>query len=495
MRDFFNQKPSLLILVGIALAVQIITAFTAIGYFHPDQHFQIVEPSSMLTSQDENFQEVWEFETMIRPTLAIYGYYYLRELTDFFGVSDAFSEQLVGRIIVSLLSFFLSFLLLFRALRDNSDFSRLLGVLLLGFAWVFPYTRTMLSSENFSLIFLVVSIYLLIGKNKNHKIYFLSGTLMAVAFYLRFQIAFALVGIFLALIFEEKWIKKFTYLALGFGLVAILNTLLDSSFYGQFVLTPWNYFEVNIIEGVAASFGVQGPLYYPMVILLILGAPLISILFLAFVISSCWKNPKSYIVLSVLLFLFGHTLVGHKEERFLVPIFSLLPILVAQGFDYLKKPKGKAPWLKVVLWIILVPSIILNTFLLFVFMVMPYHQNLSMAQKISKEYTVNDKVEIFCLRSGPFQTPSDLMTRYYENSFPKNIKLTLVENIDEIPDDRSILLATKYKFMRNQEYFSDNNQLTPILYSNRHLLNFTQWIEARTKVKIDDAWVLYEIEQ
>ncbi len=38
--------------------------------------------------------------------------------------------------------------------------------------------------------------------------------------------------------------------------------LIDSIFYGELTVTFWNFINVNVVHGVAESFGVKGPLWY-----------------------------------------------------------------------------------------------------------------------------------------------------------------------------------------------------------------------------------------
>ena len=66
-----------LILAG-GFVIQLITCITATGFYHPDQHFSIVEFSSYQLGKESGVSYVWEFTHFVRPTLQIWlfsGYY------------------------------------------------------------------------------------------------------------------------------------------------------------------------------------------------------------------------------------------------------------------------------------------------------------------------------------------------------------------------------------------------------------------------------------
>ena len=80
-----------------------------------------------------------------------------------------------------------------------------------------------------------------------------AGLVLGFAFYLRFPVALALLGLGLWLIvIERPKIRIIGAMALGFLLALGINLVLDYWFYGQWTFTPVNYFLVNLVEAKAA---------------------------------------------------------------------------------------------------------------------------------------------------------------------------------------------------------------------------------------------------
>lgn len=119
---------------------------------------------------------------------------------------------------------------------------------------------------------------------------------------------------------------------LAFTIVLALSTLLDSWFYHALVFTPWNYFQVNILNGVASSFGTSPWYFYFKLILtetiLPIGAAVLFLIVVAVI-----ENPKHVVVWVAVPFLLIHMLVPHKELRFLFPLINLVPILLTLGIS------------------------------------------------------------------------------------------------------------------------------------------------------------------
>lgn len=127
-------------------------------------------------------------------------------------------------------------------------------------------------------------------------------------------------------------LKHICLMLLAFTIVLALSTLLDSWFYHALVFTPWNYFQVNILNGVASSFGTSPWYFYFKLILtetiLPIGAAVLFLIVVAVI-----ENPKHVVVWVAVPFLLIHMLVPHKELRFLFPLINLVPILLTLGIS------------------------------------------------------------------------------------------------------------------------------------------------------------------
>ena len=97
----------------------------------------------------------------------------------------------------------------------------------------------------------------------------LSAFFMGLMFNTRYQMGFVIVAVALWMLLIQK--TPFRQLVL-FSVVVLatvaFGVLLDSIGYGEFELVPWNYLQVNLIEGRAATFGTD-PWYFYVLSMLI----------------------------------------------------------------------------------------------------------------------------------------------------------------------------------------------------------------------------------
>ena len=109
------------------------------------------------------------------------------------------------------------------------------------------------------------------------------------------------------------------------GAVAIAAAAcVDRLFHGAWTLVPWNFVRFNLLEGGSAAYGAHPWHWY-----LTQGAPVVATVFLPLAVVGCVRagvrEPAVVGVWTVL----GHSLVAHKEFRFLMP--ALPSALTAAG--------------------------------------------------------------------------------------------------------------------------------------------------------------------
>src|SRR5262249_18445516 len=88
-----------------------------------------------------------------------------------------------------------------------------------------------------------------------------AGLVWGVAFQCRYQIAFALFGAvawyawrgYLGPCFILRWFPVVG----GFALATAVGAVADRWGYGEWTLTPWHYFAVNILQSKASEWGVS----------------------------------------------------------------------------------------------------------------------------------------------------------------------------------------------------------------------------------------------
>ena len=128
-------------------------------------------------------------------------------------------------------------------------------LIIANFSWALPYIRTLFNSETFGGLayFSAILLYKYFS-TRSMTVWkaMLVGFVLSLAFFFRFQMGFAMLGLGIWLIFFEKASPKIMAgLATGFLIGTAGNVFLDSLYYGEFAFTPYTYWKVNIIDGRA----------------------------------------------------------------------------------------------------------------------------------------------------------------------------------------------------------------------------------------------------
>jgi hypothetical protein len=241
--------------------------------------------------------------------------------------------------------FSIAFLYLYKTIQLYcKDISKNLGFLLLASSWYIPGVLTRHSNESFSTIFIIFSIYSFLKwelSNKTHTTYRLlifSGLFSGLAFYSRFQVAIFFIGFILSyliyLILEKNHILKFiqNYL-IGLIIALFIGSIADFIGYGKFALSPWYYFYYQLVLGVVNTFE-HSPWYwfFPTTMLVTFNP-----FFWLMIGYSVYIHKKDKFLISLasglFLFLFIHSLVKHKEMRFMLPMIPIVYIIITKLYS------------------------------------------------------------------------------------------------------------------------------------------------------------------
>jgi len=211
-----------------------------------------------------------------------------------------------------------------------------------------PYLNTRVMFENIGMLPFFASIYFCFHyfykiKNKSfskwtHLLIYLSVALLGIASVARPQVG-AIILIW-PLIFFIKFLKQkkiallkpLGHVVLSGVLVFLIIGFVDQYLRGSFHQTLRLYFEYNMAH--SKDYGVK-PFYYYLPVLL----GLVQFPFL--IRFKGWPNFKEKyadllpFILSFILFFALHSLVGHKEERFLYPTLPLVFVLISPWIAHL----------------------------------------------------------------------------------------------------------------------------------------------------------------
>ncbi len=326
------------IVFSVAFVIYCITAINSKGYYQFDEHYQIIEFADLKMGINTIDDLPWEYNARIRSSFQPYICFVCFKILNAIGITSPY-----------LLSFFLRFLSLLFALTVITIFVQSSKELVYGkyqdiyialsyLLWFLPFLNIRFSSETWSGLFFLLSIALLnLNIHKSKKTFFLIGLLLGLSFLCRYQSVILIIALGAwGIIVKKEAVNNILIIVSAFVLIFILGIIIDSRFYDELTFTSWNYFNANILEGVASSFGTSPWNYYVDIILFKPFFP-IGILIYYSLGLLLYTKPRLQIIWIIFPFLIIHSLIPHKEDRFLFPIINLAPLLLVLGFQESEK--------------------------------------------------------------------------------------------------------------------------------------------------------------
>jgi phosphatidylinositol glycan class B len=349
--------------VLFAIALYGITAWSSEGFYHPDEHFQILEFANYKLGRTPATELAWEFRAQIRsgvqPMLA-YGAIRAAEAV---GLTSPFTQAFLLRLITGLLCLWMFIIWSNNLASSSEDRWATIGLRwVVVFLWFVPYLSVRFSSENVAALAFWSGVVPLVkgllgpdalkdpkeGRHSSDlpqaqyshylcEAQIVSGAfLVGLSFFVRFQMGFAILGVGAwvgyRLIAEDRHhlsVEKIGLVLIG-GLAAIgVSTAADSWLYGKPVFVAYRYFAVNVLEGKAAEWG-STPWWWYFPLIVFWSMTPIGAVMLGCATIGLWMKRNHVMVWAFLPFVFAHLATGHKELRFLFPM--LLPTLVMAVF-------------------------------------------------------------------------------------------------------------------------------------------------------------------
>jgi hypothetical protein len=329
----FRKDRLLLCLLLVSLFWHVIAAVFNEGFFHFDEHYQIIEFASAKFGITDPKDLAWEYGARLRPWLLPAAFYMLLKLGAFLGLINPFTQVFLFRLLAGALGL-LTTTVFYQAVEK--DFAtrpqKIFLFCLLNFLWCVPFLHVHPSSESFATSFFLWGLGVAIPyfdhivRARTVKLWpaLAIGILWGLAFECRFQVAFLVLGALVWFAFSRRGqFKPFAVILTGALFIFVCGRLLDSWGYGEWTITPWNYFKVNLVHNVAAERFGRDPVWYYFTSAAAIFPPL-SVLLLFLTGAGLWYFPKNLLSVTVFFFLVPHLLISHKELRFLFPIFPLL---------------------------------------------------------------------------------------------------------------------------------------------------------------------------
>ncbi|MDZ4822414.1 MAG: hypothetical protein SH856_03040 [Flavobacteriales bacterium] len=485
---FFRLSPA----KALFFVAYIITAIFCEGFFHVDEHFQILEFANWKMGHIPAGDLPWEFAEKMRPALQPALACAVWEMWDAMGYYTPFRVITVLRLLSALMAFAVAALML---RKINSDFpaTNKWNLFLMFGLWFSLFCGVRFSSENWSGLMFAFAFLLLawpVGKSSQDLrgkqwTFLLAGFLLGLSFVLRFQSAFLVAGLLAWFIFIQraKW-NQLAIIATGGCIAVAIGLLVDRWFYGQWVITAWNYFSQNLLLGKVNTFGTN-PWYYYFEAIFLRGIPPLSIVVIIAVVLGIILKPKHALSFSLLPFFLVHFLIAHKEERFMFPLVPLVPLAMIVAYHAIKEREKLWRWFNsgVVKWTLRI-SIVVNVCLI------PYVMFFSANERIELfrflyELQKHEPIQVYCLEPSPIHNKVSIA--FYNGPQMTSLLLTKKQLKVLDPVEGTYLIIPKLQ-EKQIERFGNRLERVYSTYPDWVLqFNFNNWLN-RTGV-----WRVYKV--
>ncbi len=463
----------------------IIASIFSIGYYHVDEHWQILEFAGSKLNLISTDNLPWEYAYQIRSSIQPVFVVQLYKLLDLVGLSNPFTVSFVLRILSAALSFY-SMYMLYKVYRPQiKDAILQKWFLTLSFLlWFAIYNAVRFSSEGWSgTLFIIGYAHYFLIKKENYFNYLVVGLMLGLSFLFRFQLGFLSFGFVLWMVFIRKEkLNKIAYIFSGILLALLIGVISDRWFYGEWTMTAWNYFEQNIIYDVASKHGVSLWWYYITQSIQATIPPFSLLIVLSFILVFVYKK-SSPLTWSLLPFLLIHFVIAHKEIRFLFPIIGFIPIIIIKGIEIIQN-KWAANILKNKVFLVFMKTFIVINFLSMVFVSLrPSENEVLLYKSIYDQYQT--PVMLYYFEKNPYHAALDIYFYKRENLEFKQINS--LDSIQKRPGMTNLLVLSNSD---KAEEFRANNRLV--------YMSFPPWIQ---KFNINNwldranIWYVYEVEE
>jgi len=476
-----------ILIIGFILFI--VAAIFTEGYFHPDEHFQLLEFANYKLGGIKGEYLPWEFDEQMRPTFQVFIAYSVCMAFKAIGAFDPYVVTTFLRLITA----GCMFILLYRFYeRYKVEIQSPKGIWWFGalsfLLWYVPFISVRYSSEAYGTIFMLLAVLMYDVPNyKKTQLgrYLLVGLFLGFSFLSRYQMGFMIfgMGLWILMVRKEKP-ARISFIALGFIISVGIGLLCDYWFYGEWVSSAYNYFYQNLVVNKAAEFGVSPFWYYAAMTPLVI--PVFGIVILPCLIAFFIKKPKHLFTWLIIPFLVIHHLIGHKEFRFLFPLSPFIPFIVVFVLEKANWMKGLR-FTKYIFWIINIPLLIImsckpaydNT-MLFRYM---YHKRNDREVYFLAAYPPWMMYQVE-LEKKPFIKGKDLKIAFlHEPDFHPHPAEDIPELMDSVQASNKPVLVVLRTIQYEENYkshFDKKNIRQKVVYQTYHSwlkpINFENWI-------------------
>ena len=340
----------LIIYIFLGLVLHLVSSYFSIGFYSDDEHFQILEPVAYLLGLNEviiddpsGYYWEWESGTRMRPWLQPYIYYHFIYLLKFIGITNPFNWSFIIRLLSSILGFLSIVYLFFTTKEDFFKKNNNFNYFLFFTFWFYPFLHSRTSSENLGITFFVFAFCFLYKQVKikdlklNYFLLFNFSLLMGLALVSKFNLIFFVSPFFLWILFFRFHFIRILLIGSAIILALFIGLYIDYINWGSFANTYLQFYKHNLSDtGAFNVFGVQ-PWWYYFSTTIVELAPVLSLFFVISIIVFWIKQPKNIITWITLITVVALSLFGHKEIRYLFPVYLFAPLFISYFFETFPK--------------------------------------------------------------------------------------------------------------------------------------------------------------
>lgn len=331
----FSLAPTTKALWSAGLLLIAVTAFYNVGIIAVDDYANGIE--LMVPAQNQRpFLDV--ARDSVHPPIPKLILQSLARIPLFFGIQNPITQLRFSLLFIGLFIYLITTISMLGWFRESEKSARWgLGLLAFYFACPLFLSRPMI--ETLSLPFLALSGFFAVEYWKNQRLptLLLSLSVLALGSLLRFQIGVCA----LALLALPLILNQYRHLAIAVGcgvLLALAAGIPDIAIHGKYHHSLYVYLDYNIHHS-AEGHG-RSPFWVYTALFLALSLPPT---FLArFKMDwRCTYRPLLPLLLYFLVFLVSHSLIAHKEERFMIPIIPFFLALLVPLFQNISQAGKK----------------------------------------------------------------------------------------------------------------------------------------------------------
>jgi len=494
-----NFRKRYFLITVIAILVYLLTAILSEGYYHPDEHFQLLEFANFKRGLTATYKLPWEFREQIRPSFQPWIAYWIIRILHMIGIENPHIYILILRSLTAALSIYAINRFYQRNLKQIPQNYWTTYLLLSYFLWFLPFVNVRFSGETWSgILFLIAVSHIPLSDKLSYTTAAKVGIFCGLSFLCRFQsgVMFASLWAWL-LFFRKSEIKPLIAGVAAYCIIILFGTLLDKQFYDTWTFTPLNYFNANIVDDVASRFGTMTWHHYLHVIMMESVLPIGIIIGCALVIS-LFIDPTSMVVWCIAPLLLIHLIVPHKEVRFMFPVVNFIPLLLILAAARLESFWSKIEFRKFILPLFAVFFSGLNIVALLTAMCSKSQFGRIAITCYIYDHFLNSSPNIYSLRGNdPFLPYSIIYQSFYQIPATKHIPLSSYSILTEkqFKNTPPGLLIIRRKDLQDLDF---SNLLSVLHLKEAHTGNF-RWVSSIKSFYYgsdyyDNEYVLYTLE-